>query len=294
MITNPWTKIYKECDSGTNKEKYNNLPDFPRYVDVELTNKCNLHCRMCPTGCNVSMRPTGFMSHGTFTKILMACAAHNCHIRFVRWGEPLLHPELTRFIGIVKSSGLLCHINTNGMYIDSEFCTKVKNFGLDIIKFSFQGTDKYGYEKMRAGASWEKLILNIKMMHDYRYKGKKPFISVGTSITNETPDEVDHFKSKMLEIADEVTVGKTYNIINPQPNGLTPTCPEMFDKLSINWDGTVTMCCADWNNTLIVGNLENSTLGDIWKSRKADYYRKMIVDNRHGELIPCQSCHANH
>jgi radical SAM protein with 4Fe4S-binding SPASM domain len=249
---------------------------------------------MCPTGCNVSIRPAGFMSHGTFIKILKECARYNCHIRFVRWGEPLLHPELTKFIGAVKGSGLLCHINTNGMFIDDEFCVKVIKYGLDSIKFSFQGIDKYSYEKIRCGANWEKLILGIKRLHDYCFHKRRPHISIGTTITNETPDEVEHFKSKMLEISDEVNVGRTVNIINPAPNGLTPDCPEMFDKLSINWNGTVTMCCADWNNTLTVGHLEKSTLSDIWNSKEADYYRKMIVDNRHGELIPCQSCHVNH
>jgi len=50
--TNKWNSIYSKCNSGTNKDKYANLIDFPRFLDVELTNTCNLNCIMCPTGMN--------------------------------------------------------------------------------------------------------------------------------------------------------------------------------------------------------------------------------------------------
>ena len=292
--TNKWNSIYSKCNSGTNKDKYANLIDFPRFLDVELTNTCNLNCIMCPTGMNISQRKQGFMSHGTFEKILTECIRHRCHIRFVRWGEPLLHPELTRFIGLIKGTGLMCHINTNGMFIDDEFIIKIIRLKLDSIKFSFQGVDKNEYEKYRQGAEWEKLILNIKRLHDYRGRKKLPFITIGTTVTQSTSnDNIINFKSKMSEISDRVDIGITRNIINPPTLSTTnhPSCPEMFDKLSVNWDGTVTACCSDWNNTLLVGDLRHSTLEDIWKGDNMDYYRKMIVNNRHSELVPCNNCY---
>ena len=30
-------------------------------------------------------------------------------------------------------------------------------------------------------------------------------------------------------------------------------CNEAFDKLSINWNGDVTLCCEDYDNFMIVG-----------------------------------------
>jgi len=291
---NPFSEIYSLANSGTNIDKYANLIDFPRYIDVELTNTCNLQCIMCPTGCNVSTRPKGFMSHGTFNRILQECYRYECHIRFIRWGEPLLHPELTGFIGAVKGNGLMCHINTNGMFIDDEFITKIIRMKLDSIKFSFQGVTKDEYEKYRRGAEWEKLILNIKRLYDFRWKKKFPFIGIGTTISGNNRDnavtDINNFKAKMLQISDEVIVGTTRNIINPEYSGKTPRCPEMFDKLSVNWDGTVTACCSDWNNTLLVGDLNKSTLYDIWRGDAIDHYRKMIINKRHSELEPCKAC----
>lgn len=287
---NPFSKIYSACNSGTNIDKYANLIDFPRLIDVELTNTCNLRCIMCPTGRNVSIRPQGFMSHGTFEKILRECYRHRCHIRFVRWGEPLLHPELTRFIGMVKGAGLMCHINTNGMFIDDEFIVKILRLQLDSIKFSFQGVTKEEYEKYRQGAEWERLIINIRNLYLYRLKKRNPYITIGTTVSKSEGKDIERFRKKMQEISDRVEVSRTRNIINPLSTGRTPRCPEMFDKLSINWDGTVTACCSDWNNTLLVGDLKHSTLEGIWNGEAIDHYRKMIVNNRHAELIPCNYC----
>ena len=287
---NSWDRIYKECNSGSNIDKYANLIDFPRYIDVELTNTCNLQCIMCPTGRNVSTRPKGFMSHGTFNKILRECCRHRCHIRFVRWGEPLLHPELTKFIGAVKGNGLMCHINTNGMFIDDEFITRIIRMKLDSIKFSFQGVTKDEYQKYRKGAEGERLILNIKRLYDFRGQKKLPYIIVGSTVAQHIPNDIKRFKSKMSEMADEVNIGTTSNIINPGYSNRTPRCPEMFDKLSVNWDGTVTACCSDWNNTLLVGDLNKSTLYDIWRGDAIDHYRRMIVKNRHSGLDPCKAC----
>lgn len=287
---NPFNPIYKACNNGTNKDKYVNPIDFPRYLDVELTNKCNLQCIMCPTGRNISIRKQGFMSHDIFEKIVRECQIYGCHIRFVRWGEPLMHPDLTRFIAMIKSAGLMCHINTNGMFIDDEFIVKILKLRLDSIKFSFQGVTKDEYEKYRKGAKWEELILNIKRLYDYRRRKKLPYITIGSTVQHISSD-IKRFRRKMSEMADKITIGITHNIINPQSTGRTPNCPEIYDKLSINWDGTVSGCCADWNNTLFVGDLKYNTLKEIWDGDIIDYYREMIANNRHAELTPCNSCY---
>ena len=291
MRTNLWKQIYKECNSGTMKDKMNNLIEFPRYVDIELTNTCNLGCIMCPTGRNLLIRPVGFMGHGMFIKILKECARYGCHVRFVRWGEPLLHPEVTKFMAMVKSSGLMCHINTNGMLLTDEVISRIISMKLDSIKFSFQGVDRDEYERFRKGGSWEQLLINISELYNRRYKKKQPYITVGSTVSKPDIEAIRHFTSKMLEIADEVSVGHTRNIINPEPNGRKPNCPEVFDKLSINWNGEVVACCSDWNNSMLLGNLEKSTLYDIWHGDNANYYRQMLVDGRHAELELCKSCY---
>ena len=96
--TNPFEMIYKQCNSTTNYEKYikhyNVAVDVPAYLDVELTNCCNIRCNMCPVGSGTMKRPKGFMSEEVFTRIVENIKKYPIQgIRFIRWGEPMLHPN---------------------------------------------------------------------------------------------------------------------------------------------------------------------------------------------------------
>lgn len=290
MRTGPFNSIYKACNSGTMKDKLANLRKFPLLIDVELCNLCNLRCRMCPTGRGLLMRKQGFMSRAVFEKIVRECAAHNCHIRFVRWGEPLLHPNLLQFVRIIKSYGLLCHINTNGMLMDDVFISQIIKIPLDSIKFSFQGTTKDEYEKTRLEGSFTELLGWVKELFYRRHKRQLPYITIGTTITSEQVDSVKTFKKAAEKISDNVQVGKTKDIILRNTVGNNPQCPEVFDKLSIDFDGSVTACCSDYDRYMKVGDIKDKSLKEIWTDKPITYYREMLANNRHNELELCKSC----
>jgi radical SAM protein with 4Fe4S-binding SPASM domain len=73
-----------------------------------------------------------------------------------------------------------------------------------------------------------------------------------------------------------------------------PECPEVFDKLSINWDGQVSACCADSNNQMVVGDVLKQPLRDIWHADSLNTYRHMLADMRHDELPLCKNCWDTH
>lgn len=234
------------------------------------------------------MRKQGFMSSGVFEKVLLECSRYGTAIRFVRWGEPLLHPWLLVFVRMVKSKGLLCHINTNGYFCDDQFISEIIKIPLDSIKFSFQGTDRQTYKEWRGKDIF--VYLEKMLAHLYAKRKTYPYIQIGTTVTDDSDKKIAQFKERMGKICDEVTVGKTRNIIAGEEKGCNPECPEIFDKLSINWDGSVSACCSDYDNFMIVGDVKKERLKDIWVGEKINYYRKMLLDQRWGELQLCRMC----
>lgn len=62
-------------------------------------------------------------------------------VRFIRWGEPTMHPDYIEIIRKVKEAGAITHINTNGLLLDEDQMRQLVEAGLDSIKFSFQGAD---------------------------------------------------------------------------------------------------------------------------------------------------------
>ena len=265
---------------------------FPILCDVELTTHCNYTCKMCPVGRGVLMRPKGCMSLKLLEKIVAECATNDCHIRFVRWGEPLTHPQFTDALRIVKIAGLMCHINTNGYYLDYELACSLLRLKLDSLKFSYQGTDKNSYTKQR-GDHWWDVTVNLQKFHALRGVKDHPYISVGTTITNETEEQVRMFKDFISPFCDKITIGKTRDIVAREEKGNNPECPEVFSKLSVDWDGMITACCADFDRFMLVGDVRTHTLKEIFNGERINYFRKMLADGRHNELELCRICCAN-
>ena len=192
--------------------------------------------------------------------------------------------------GGAKSEGVLVHFNTNGLLLTEEMIKEIINLKIDSIKYSFQGIDVITYSEMRSGGSYTQLINAIKTMHKMRGDREKPYISVSTSTTYETKGEIFRFREEISKWCDEVNVGKTLlEHVDVMCMGLTEerqqiyeqfikekswnmsrpvACAEIWDKLSINWDGNVSACCADYDNMMIVGNILENYLQELFCGEK--------------------------
>ncbi|MBV4421994.1 radical SAM/SPASM domain-containing protein [Clostridium tyrobutyricum] len=310
---NPFKKIYQLCDTGDSLSKKNNIPRIPRYIDIELTNYCNYNCFMCPVGTGMMKRQQGFMSDNTYNIILNQIKDYKIPIRFIRWGEPTLHKKFIEYIIEAKKLGIICHFNTNGTLLTEEDIKQLIEIELDSIKFSFQGVDEKSYSEMRNSNYYNSLLDKIKLVHKMRGNKQFPYIHVASTITYETKNQINDFKKNIQEYCDLVTIGRTVlehididkvklsldkkdmlkelktkeSVIKKHYN----CCPEIFDKLSINWNGDVTACCRDYDNKMLVGNINESSLIDIWNSDKINSFRKILGENKYDKLELCKTCY---
>jgi radical SAM protein with 4Fe4S-binding SPASM domain len=291
-ISNPLQYIY-DLQNRPMAEKLNDIPAFPRMVDIELTNTCNMKCVMCPTGNGTVKREKGFMSMVTLEKVLDECAEHSVPVRYIRWGEPMLHPQFGDAIIESKTRNLISHINTNGVLLEEDTMRFLIQVGLDSIKFSMQGVNQWGYRDFRNSRQFHSLLNKIKTLHRMRDEldAKWPFIQIGTTITSEPDYLVAQFKRQVDSYIDAVYVGRTRDLQEKHPSSAAPCeCPEVFDKLSINYDGSVSACCGDYDNFTIVGNVGTQSIKDIWESDKLASFRKMLVEYRHYQNYLCSRC----
>src|SRR3954470_19328708 len=88
--------------------------DLPREVQLEVTNRCNLDCDMCPRLTLLKV-PEVDMSRETFDAVLGRLDAPES-ITLTGWGEPLMHPQLFDFVAEInrRFEGCDVSITTNG------------------------------------------------------------------------------------------------------------------------------------------------------------------------------------
>lgn len=293
---NPFAPLYQSCNTGTNAGKYENLPPAPRIIDVELTNACNFRCLFCPTGNKAMTRETGLMTSETFRNLVHECAGHGTGLRFIGWGEPTLHKSLPEFIGMAHKAGLPTHINTNGSNLTS--LLSCINAGLSSVKFSFQGVDRKSYAEARNIDYFEQLRAIVRVVYNARGEHEAPYIQVSTTTTYETPEQVKEFRRLFEPFCDTLSVGRTIfghmdmSAVRLKPqemetlkrlSGHEPKeldhprpCPEVNDKLSVAWDGSVRVCCNDFDGHTNLGNINTRPLAEIWRDKVIEDYRKRL------------------
>lgn len=299
---NPFQPLYDRCNARKGP-----LQNGPIMVDLEPVGLCNFRCTMCPTGLQSLGRPGGFMTTETHQAVLEKTEGA---IRYIGWGEPLMHPKIVRFVETASQRGRLTHINTNASKLTPRLASQLVQAGLSSIKFSFQGTDRETYAMMRRTDFFAGMLEKIAMMRETRdYLASDMWIAASTSTTDETPEMVEVFREKLEPLVDQLSIGKTiFEFIDlaavPQkhrerleaaakksqvqkrhPN----PCPEVFDKLTIHWDGAVRVCCNDYSGRTNLGNINRDAMEDIWRHPKMTAYRKRLSEGRYDGPL-CGNC----
>jgi radical SAM protein with 4Fe4S-binding SPASM domain len=59
--------------------------------------------------------------------------------------------------------------------------------------------------------------------------------------------------------------------------------------MTINWDGSVVPCCLDYEGEIILGNVKNQTLKEIWLGDGFKQFRKKLLKDINS-VDMCKKC----
>ena len=211
-----------------------------------------------------------------------------------------------------KEKGLICHLTTNGSMFTEEYIKEIIDSKLDSVKFSFQGVTEEGYYAMRRKEDFELLLQKIESLYNMREKtGSNLFITIGTSVLLEPSEEIDRFRKRCEKFCDKVEVGITSleyvdlsqisderaqaylkPMIGQAPQyRRNKCCPQVFDVITVHWNGNITACCGDNDEEMLLGNLENMTIEECWHSDKEKMFRDILVERQYEKLPLCKTCY---
>lgn len=278
------------------------LRPYPLLLDLELTNACNLSCLQCWR--HDMKRPLTRLDPELVRDLLAQAAGNVAGVRFIGQGESLLHPDFAYLAQAAKERGLLVHLTSNGLLFTPELAHRLLDLGLDSMVFSFQGTDKAGYEFMRRNRKHDELRATIREFSRLRGDRPLPYLVVNTTILDEPMDQVRAFQDSWAGVVDEV--GYWYTTLEriahvEHVKELLPRqrirqamqgrvrCIEAYTKLSVNSDSTATLCCNDYNGELAVGSVRVKTLAELWTGERTARLRRAI-SSEHAQPAFCRLC----
>jgi len=273
---------------------------FPRTFNTEPTNACNLKCCMCPR--EKSPRKTGDMDWALFEKIVDEAAKYGPrNFTLHKDGEPLMYPRIVDMVRLIKKSNPLntAYISTNGQLLTRELSEAFIESGLDILHVSIGAARPETYRKVRR-ASLEHVEENTIRLLDMKRlaKSAKPDVAVQIIVMEETKDEIREFVRKWkkrgvtVSVPGFLTWSGAVDDATLKRQKKTPRypCHSLWTAPSINWDGTVSICCVDWAAREIIGDLNNEALADIWNSDKIKQYREWHLAGEWDRIQICRDC----
>jgi MoaA/NifB/PqqE/SkfB family radical SAM enzyme len=186
----------------------------PLCLDIETASICDLACPHCFR--EYILTPDKIMKFDFYKRIIDTAVELEVPSIKLNWrGEPLLNPQLEKFIKYAKDKGILeVSINTNATHLTKERSKTLIDSGLDLIIYSFDGGTKKTYEKLRPSRFekniFEKTYENIKNFHLIKKeKNKKfPVTKIQMVLIEDSSNEVEEFFKLFSNYVDDVSVSR--------------------------------------------------------------------------------------
>jgi len=281
---------------------------FPLSLSVEASSLCNFRCNYCSNSNINKKKENKFLSFKDFAQIVDNIVASGFKLKALnvaRLGEPLLNKELPEIIGYAKKSNVFEKILmiTNGSLLRPDINEKIISAGLDKIVISIQGLNaKKYFEISNVKIDFNGLISNIAHLHSIKDNCKihikafhesldgntKDFYSVFTDICDEL--SIEHVVPYMVDVNyDQLKCETTKNRYGDSIK-YNNVCPLPFYTISILSNGNVSSCCINNHDSLIIGNIHDSTILEIWNSKKLLNFRKIHIGGNKEKHPICSKC----
>lgn len=288
------------------QENYDDLLEFPRYLEIETVNTCNARCPMCTI--SEWKRKSLPLTDSLFNKIASEVVKYADKIKRVtlyRDGEPLIDKKLPLRIAFFKERGIKStSISTNVSLLTEERAKDLLSAGLDIIIMSIDSLRKEAYQKIRLGLSFKEVMHNARIFIELRNKMRPQ-----TQIWMRMIRQEDNFEewplyhsywSKLLLPSDRVYYHNIFNwggqlrSFKPVNKSYEPNlpCVALWSLMVIFSNGDVPLCNSDYNNKYPLGSVVKNSILELWQSKVMQERRQLHLNGRKSSIDICGNCNV--
>jgi radical SAM protein with 4Fe4S-binding SPASM domain len=190
-------------------------------------------------------------------------------------------------------------VATNASFLTPELTNGILDIEIDFISFSVDVNNPEIYRKIRKNSDFEKVFANILyfLSEHKRRKALFPIIQVSAVKTQENTSFMREFINFWKNRVDRVRIyhahsleGDLGSLGNNDASLNRKPCLKLLTDMVIYWNGNVALCNHDWERDSFIGNVADSSIEGIWKSRLYEEIRQRHLDNRMEDFSPCNNC----
>ena len=263
-----------------------NEPPLFSWIEFNLSGSCNRRCDFCPWS-NPEWRSSHFQNVTDNNGILhlqtevyegvmkdLNKVGFKGGIIYSGFSETFLYKHLEEVIKISKEQcpESRIEINTDGDFLTIDKLNTIFEAGLTRLDVSvYDGPDKVKpFEDLRVEAGLSKEQFHIRE----RWYAPEEHFGIG-ALSNRAG----------ANIMPEINVNEIHTALKRK-------CFYPFYQLIVDFDGAVLLCNHDWDKRLTMGNVKETSILDIWNSKKYKEVRGNLA-NANRNHSPCNRCDAN-
>ncbi len=270
---------------------------------IEITNVCNLACGFCPK----TKRLPEYMRTELFQTILSKIKGNSEYLYFHVMGEPLMHPQIGKFLDMCAEYGYKVNLTTNGT-LTEKVLEILDKLALRQINFSLHSPPA------NSGISYETYLEKIFSLITVAKKagrvlfclrlwnitgtdteGKNAFVieKINKEYNPEPVIENIVTQARGIKLQENVFLNISNEFkwpdINGEDFGATGYCYGLKEQVAILVDGTVVPCCLDRDGDIKLGNIKEHSLEEIINTAKAKKIHDGFAKRKVTEEL-CRKC----
>ncbi len=278
-----------------------------KVVEFQTVSYCNSDCLICPWSQLKKHATLKYMDEKTWANLLSGLKDMQPD-RIIPYlnNEPLLDKNIFSKIEVLKNTVPHCtmELSTNASLMSPDIIEKLAESPLNDILISVFGHDRESQKRiMGKNVPYEKVVYNVlqlkKALDQTRNHKNLAIVKV---INSPYTSQEDIIKNKSfwqdhgISVYEYGYLDRAGNIgTNCQRNAdIKPYGCELNrhnERMYLYFDGEAYLCCHDWRRRFSVGNINTSSLHDIWESENYTRLRMMVngkLDSDKNFL--CRSC----
>lgn len=159
----------------------------PREVNLELTHRCNLRCKMCGVWTKGVDPKLKELTPEEYLDLFGQMKDMGVSLVTLAGGEPFIRKDFFEIVKAAKSQGLICNVFTNGTLIRDTDIEKIFRNRIDKIIVSIDGIGPVHDSIRGVPASFDKAIRALSDIVEKRRSlgAKKPEIDIHMTILRE-------------------------------------------------------------------------------------------------------------
>ena len=279
----------------------------PRTMLLLINRGCNLKCSFCDLWEHFENMDV----QNKLIPLLDEAVAIGTETLVITGGEPFIHPDIFVAVAAAKARGMHVNITTNGTLINKRWDELIRS-GVDSLSFSIDGMpDTHDTIRGQKGA-WKRTISGLRRVQSdashiatsiYFVVTNKNVYELTTVYdlarsygsgfdfwpVNDAPDlylktpvekeawrsAVEHISNQDLEVAARAAYyeeGLNYHADKKGP----VRCLGLIDQYGVTYTGELLPCCVWGAEGLVVGNVFDTPLSELWVSDAVQSHRQKM------------------